>query len=96
MRIAFLEGQDVSHVPVLSEAARRVGIDTGGLLVALESPEVEQALAGATQEAIAAGVRGMPTVLVDGEPFWGDDRLEDAARAAGSPAPHSVGGSSGR
>jgi 2-hydroxychromene-2-carboxylate isomerase len=91
MRIGFLEGQDLSRVPVLSEAARRVGMDTRRLLTALESPEVERGLASTTQEAIAAGVRGMPTVLVDGEPFWGDDRLEDAARAAGSRAPSSVG-----
>jgi 2-hydroxychromene-2-carboxylate isomerase len=26
-----------------------------------------------------AGVRGVPTVLVDGTPFFGDDRLEEAA-----------------
>ena len=31
--------------------------------------------------AIAEGVFGVPTVTVAGEHFWGDDRLEEAARA---------------
>jgi 2-hydroxychromene-2-carboxylate isomerase len=27
-------------------------------------------------------VIGVPTVVVEGDVFWGDDRLEDAAQAA--------------
>ena len=33
-----------------------------------------------TEEARALGVFGSPTFVVDGEVFWGDDRLEDAVR----------------
>ena len=29
-------------------------------------------------EAVAAGIFGSPSFIVDGELFWGDDRLEDA------------------
>ena len=29
----------------------------------------------ATEEAIEAGACGVPTIVVDGEPFWGQDRL---------------------
>ena len=36
-----------------------------------------------TERALAEGVSGVPTVVVGGEALWGDDRLEEAARAAG-------------
>ena len=39
------------------------------------------ALRDATDEALRRGVTGVPTVAVGDELFWGDDRLEDAARA---------------
>ncbi|HYH61725.1 MAG TPA: DsbA family protein, partial [Solirubrobacterales bacterium] len=35
-----------------------------------------------TDEAAEAGVIGVPAVAVEGEVFWGDDRLEDAAERA--------------
>jgi 2-hydroxychromene-2-carboxylate isomerase len=50
----------------------------------LESRGVKEALSQATQEAVDLGVRGIPTLAVDGELFWGDDRLEEAAQAAGA------------
>ena len=56
----------------LDEAALRAGMEGAG----------KEALRRATDEAIAAGVPGVPTVTVGGEHFWGDDRLEDAAAAA--------------
>jgi 2-hydroxychromene-2-carboxylate isomerase len=49
----------------------------------LASRAVKDALSHATQEAFELGVRGIPTVAVDGELFWGDDRLEEAAAASG-------------
>jgi 2-hydroxychromene-2-carboxylate isomerase len=30
----------------------------------------------ATSEAIRSGIWGSPFVIVDGEPFWGEDRLD--------------------
>jgi 2-hydroxychromene-2-carboxylate isomerase len=33
-----------------------------------------------TEEAKALGIFGAPTFVIDGEVFWGDDRLEDALR----------------
>ncbi len=44
----------------------------------------KEGLRAATDEAIALGVPGVPTVTVGDEHFWGDDRLEDARRAVGS------------
>jgi 2-hydroxychromene-2-carboxylate isomerase len=51
------------------------------VLKAIESSSIKQRLRQATQEAIARGVTGVPTVAVGGQLFWGDDRLEEAAAA---------------
>jgi 2-hydroxychromene-2-carboxylate isomerase len=82
MRMGFLEGCELSEPDVLAAAAGRVGIDGGELLRALDSDPLQQALDTVTQQAIAIGMTGMPTVVVDGGLFWGDDRLEDAASSA--------------
>ncbi|NNK65373.1 MAG: hypothetical protein HKO95_01410 [Rhodobacteraceae bacterium] len=47
-------------------------------LAAAQSERIIDALAQATDEAMGLGVFGSPTFVVDGEVFWGDDRLEDA------------------
>jgi len=65
--------------------AERVGLDPD----AARAAAGKQGTAGAklkavTDEAIADKVPGVPTVTVGNAHFWGDDRLEDAARAAGS------------
>ncbi len=55
----------------------------------MQMPEIKHALRELNDEALAAGVFGVPTVLVGGELFWGDDRLEEAA-AAHTPGPVAV------
>ena len=43
-----------------------------------ESPEAKAKLRSRTEEAQALGIFGAPTFVVDGEIFWGNDRLETA------------------
>lgn len=86
MRLAFKEGADLEQLEVVLEAGRRSGIEPGELEPALGDPEIKAALRASTDEALAAGVFGVPTVAVGSELFWGDDRLEDAARAFASGA----------
>jgi 2-hydroxychromene-2-carboxylate isomerase len=81
MRLAFLEGEDIGSLATVLEAGRRVGIDSSELEGALQDPAVKQGLREANDQAIAMGVFGVPTVIVDGEIFWGDDRLRDATDA---------------
>ena len=83
LRVQFAEGRALSDDAPLTEAAGRVGLDAGALLAATADPEVKARLRANTDGALAAGVVGVPAVLVAGEVFWGDDRLDDAARAAG-------------
>ena len=63
------------------EVAEEVGLDRAAVAAAMEG-DAKERLRAATDEAIAAGVPGVPTVTVGEEHFWGDDRLEDAAAAA--------------
>ena len=57
-------------------AAARAGLDGDALVRDAQTPEAKQRLRDATEEAVAHGVFGVPTVLVDGEIFWGTDGLE--------------------
>jgi 2-hydroxychromene-2-carboxylate isomerase len=58
------------------------------LLVRARSPKITDLYAANRDWAIAAGVFGAPSYVLDGEVFWGQDRLEllDAALASGRPA----------
>jgi hypothetical protein len=54
---------------------------------AIADPAVKAALRTATDQAIALGVRGVPTLATDdGRLLFGDDRLEEALRARATPA----------
>jgi 2-hydroxychromene-2-carboxylate isomerase len=81
MRLSFLEGADLEDPEIVLEAARRTGIDPGRLAEGIAEAAIKQELRELVDEALAAGVFGVPTVLVGGELFWGDDRLADAAAA---------------
>ena len=71
----FVEGRDISTPEVVAEVTGRFGIDRAALLAALGEPAVKARLREETDKALARGVFGSPFFLVDGEPFWGHDRL---------------------
>jgi 2-hydroxychromene-2-carboxylate isomerase len=75
----FVHGRGIREPDALAQAAEVAGVDTAAIRDGIERPEIKDRLREATEAALAAGVIGVPTALVDGEPFWGDDRLEEAA-----------------
>ncbi|MFL5818972.1 MAG: 2-hydroxychromene-2-carboxylate isomerase [Conexibacter sp.] len=81
LRLGFRDGRDLSDPAAVRDAASTAGIEREALLAAASSPSVKAALRERTDAAIALGVRGVPSVVVDDQAFWGDDRLEDAAEA---------------
>jgi 2-hydroxychromene-2-carboxylate isomerase len=81
LRVGFVGGRDLSDPAAVADAASAAGIEGATLLADAATPEVKAALKERTEAAIALGVRGVPTVLVRDQAFWGDDQLEDAARA---------------
>jgi 2-hydroxychromene-2-carboxylate isomerase len=57
-----------------------MGIAGPALAEALSDPAVKERPRAETQRAIERGVFGSPYFIVDGEPFWGNDRLDQVAR----------------
>ena len=77
---AFVEGKAVSSPEETAEVASALGHDRNNTLAALQHPELKQRLKSINDEAIAKGVFGSPYFIVDGEPFWGHDRLDQIDR----------------
>jgi 2-hydroxychromene-2-carboxylate isomerase len=82
MRLAFRDGRDLGERDAIRDAALAAGLDREALADAPDDPAVKARLRERTEEALARGVRGVPTVVVGDELFWGDDRLDQAAAAA--------------
>ncbi|MCY4452697.1 MAG: 2-hydroxychromene-2-carboxylate isomerase [Immundisolibacterales bacterium] len=65
----------------LRAIAAAEGFDGDALLEAAARPQTADAYEAATRRAIDLDVFGMPFYRLDGEPFWGQDRLEFLERA---------------
>jgi 2-hydroxychromene-2-carboxylate isomerase len=70
------EGRDIGAPEEVAAIAATLGIERAALLAAVAEPAVKERLKQATAAAIARGVFGSPFVFVDGEAFWGADRLD--------------------
>ncbi|HET6362146.1 MAG TPA: 2-hydroxychromene-2-carboxylate isomerase [Gemmatimonadota bacterium] len=75
----WAEGRDLTDWDVLADVVGRSGIDAGDLAVRASAPAVKDALRDRTRSTIEAGVFGVPTFELDGELFWGNDRLDHLA-----------------
>jgi 2-hydroxychromene-2-carboxylate isomerase len=80
-RTAFVDGQHLAEVEAVLKAVERAGMKRERVRAGIELDETKERLRAQTNEALARGVTGVPTVAVGEELFWGDDRLEDAAAA---------------
>ena len=78
-RRIFADGMRLDDPALLDAVGQETGLPD--LRAAAKAPDVKQALRAATDDAMARGVVGIPTVEVGGGLFWGDDRLEEAAAA---------------
>jgi 2-hydroxychromene-2-carboxylate isomerase len=74
------EGRDIARPDDVADMAEPLGIERAALLAAVADPAIKERLKQATEAAIERGVFGSPFVLVDGEPFWGADRLDQVER----------------
>jgi 2-hydroxychromene-2-carboxylate isomerase len=69
------EGRDLSAPEAVAEVAAGLDIARDDLLAAVTDQRIKDRLKAQTQAAIERGVFGSPFIFVDGEPFWGADRL---------------------
>lgn len=71
----FADGRDVTERPLVLDIAADLGVDRTALDAALDTEELKQLFRARTDEALARGIFGSPFFVIDGEPFWGADRL---------------------
>ena len=74
-RAYFAEGRNIQDLSVVLDVAQENAIDRASLETALGDDAVKERLKLVTEEAIDNGVFGSPYFIVDGEPFWGNDRM---------------------
>jgi 2-hydroxychromene-2-carboxylate isomerase len=82
-RRSFVESRSLSELPNVLAAASDAGLDPDEVAEGIQRDDVKARLKANTAEALDRGVTGIPTVAIGDELFWGDDRLDEAARAAG-------------
>jgi 2-hydroxychromene-2-carboxylate isomerase len=78
LRRAFADGVAPATPDVVAEVATAEGFT--GAAEALNDPAVKDRLRVEVEAAIERGVFGSPFFIVDGEPFWGHDRIPDVER----------------
>jgi 2-hydroxychromene-2-carboxylate isomerase len=69
----WAEGLDVTDAAVVARVVERAGLDGAAFVAWAATPEAKALVRTRTDEALARGVFGVPTVLADGELFWGFD-----------------------
>ena len=74
-RALFVDNTDISALATVLEIATRCGVDREPLAVAVQSPAMKARLKDEVDAAIAGGIFGAPYLLIDGQPFFGADRL---------------------
>lgn len=74
---AFGEGLSIADPGEVVEVAAGLGHDADEVRAALQDADIKERLRTEVDAAIGRGVFGSPFVIVDGEAFWGYDRLED-------------------
>ncbi len=88
LRALWAEERDTSNSEVRRAIAKENGMDGDALVAAETSAAVQALYKRYSDEAVECGVFGAPTYVLDGERFWGQDRLDfldrtlDAKRAA--------------
>jgi len=71
----FAEARDMTAPATVAAVGAKLGLPAAELEAGISSAPMKEKVKTVSDEAIAKGVFGSPFFLVDGEPFWGWDRL---------------------
>lgn len=74
-RALFVDDRDISAPETVLEIAANLGVDPSRLGAALQSSEIKDRLKDEVDTAMKMGIFGSPHVIIDGEAFFGADRL---------------------
>jgi 2-hydroxychromene-2-carboxylate isomerase len=81
LRACWAEECNLGDIDTLIAICKEQGMDAVALAAAAQSDAVKAEYEGYTEEAVARNVFGAPSYVIDGEIFWGQDRLEFVERA---------------
>jgi 2-hydroxychromene-2-carboxylate isomerase len=79
-RAYMVDDRDISSPETAADVAASAGLDRQKVLDVIADPVMKEKLKVETEAAIGRGVFGSPYIIVDGEPFWGFDRLDQVDR----------------
>ncbi len=74
----WAESRDVGDPELVAEVCAEAGVPD--VSARIRDPEVKQRLKDENERALAAGIFGVPTMIVDGEMFWGTDSIPHLVR----------------
>lgn len=74
-RAHWAQGRDISCLPTVLDIIEETGLPGSVAVEVLNGESIKTALRDETAAAIRRGVFGSPTLIVDGEMFWGSDRI---------------------
>ncbi len=80
LKACWAEERNIADPETARAICAEQGLDAAAVERLAGEPRIAERCAGYTREAIAAGVFGSPSYVVDGEIFWGQDRLDFLAR----------------
>ena len=72
---AFAGNKPPAEPEAAAELAVGLGHDRAAVLAGMQDSAIKERLRTEVQQAMDKGVFGSPFFIVDGEPFWGNDRL---------------------
>jgi 2-hydroxychromene-2-carboxylate isomerase len=72
----WVEGKNMGDPEVVAQVLTDKQLDASALLELSQDPEVKAQLISATEAAVERGAFGAPTLFMDGEMFFGQDRLD--------------------
>lgn len=74
----FVDDQDISSPALLGSCLQALVPDPAAVLAAIQEPEVKAKLLAQSEQALVRGIFGAPFFFAGDEPFWGNDRLDEA------------------
>jgi 2-hydroxychromene-2-carboxylate isomerase len=80
-RACWAEEKNIADPDTIRAITKSCGFNADELLKAAAAPDIQAEYDSNTEEAVRRGVFGAPTWIINGENFWGQDRLEFVERA---------------
>lgn len=77
----YVEERNIADQAALASIAQLIGLDADELVAGINAANTKEQLRAEIDLATARGVFGSPFFIVDGEPFWGFDRMDQLEAA---------------